>query len=174
MAVTEHVRQRIAAPAAAETRAARPAPAAAETRAARADLRAQIARLERQIAHVVAASYPWLDPRAAAPDPLAARGGPRVLGLGELELVRDALAAWLGALRVAAVEQAERQAAARERLAAMLADPPAHRGARIANAELGLPGCTVYAVRPRFGPLGRLARWWQVKVSSGCPLRCRA
>ena len=51
----------------------------------------------------------------------------------------------------------------------MYADPPAHKGAQISNAELGLPGCTVYAVRPRLGPVGLLTGWWRVTVSSGCP-----
>jgi hypothetical protein len=52
----------------------------------------------------------------------------------------------------------------------MLADPPAHKGARVSNAELGRPGCTTYRVLPRLGPLGLLANWWRVKISSGCPL----
>ncbi len=52
----------------------------------------------------------------------------------------------------------------------MLADPPAHRWRRIANADLGLPGCTTYHVRPRAGLLGMLMGWWEVKVSGGCPL----
>jgi hypothetical protein len=69
--------------------------------------------------------------------------------------------------------QADAQAQARARLAAMLADPPAHKGVRIANAELGLPGCTTYAVTPRLGPVGLLTGWWRVKVSSGCPLPTR-
>ena len=51
----------------------------------------------------------------------------------------------------------------------MLADPPGHKGERIANRELGLPGCTTYAVLPRLGPVGLLTGWWRVKVSSGCP-----
>jgi hypothetical protein len=96
--------------------------------------------------------------------------GPRVLALGELEEVRDALAARLTAVRAAAAAQAERQRHAREALVAMRADPRAYRGRRITNAELGLPGCTTYEAVPRLGLLGRLASWWQVKVSSGCPL----
>ena len=70
----------------------------------------------------------------------------------------------------AALVQAERQADAREELADMLADPRAYRGRRMTNSELGLPGCTTYVAVPRLGLLGRLASWWQVKVSSGCPL----
>jgi hypothetical protein len=52
----------------------------------------------------------------------------------------------------------------------MYADPPGHRRMRLTNAELGLGGCTTYEVAPRLGVVGMLAGWWQVKVSSGCPL----
>jgi hypothetical protein len=51
----------------------------------------------------------------------------------------------------------------------MLADPPAHKWLRLSNADLGLPGCTTYHVRPRAGLLGMLMGWWQVKISGGCP-----
>jgi hypothetical protein len=142
------------------------APAAPE-RGARGDLRAQIARLERELATIAAATYPRLDLSPVTPG-MSSR--PHVLDLGELELVRDALADRLSQMRSAALVQAEAQADAREELERMLVDPPAHRGRRLTNAELGLPGCTTYEVRPRFGVLGRLASWWQVKVSSGCPL----
>ena len=136
-------------------------------RAARDDLRAQIRRLERQLAHLAAATYPRLDMSPITP---GMTRGPRVLGRGDLERVRDALADRLTTLRTAALVQAEEQADAREELERMLADPRAYRGRRMTNAEIGLPGCTVYEVVPRLGPLGRLASWWQVKISSGCPL----
>lgn len=154
MAVIEHLDPRHAAPV-----------AAPPERAARADLRAQIDGLERSLAHLAAATYPWpqLSPVTTA------YGPPHVLGLGELERVRDALADRLAAMRAAARRQAEAQAQARADLERMLADPPSHRGRRIANADLGLPGCTTYEVVPRLGLLGRLASWWHVKVSSGCP-----
>src|SRR5919199_1076438 len=100
-------------------------PPIAPERAARGDLRAQIGRLEREISQVLAGTYPRLDQGPAIPH---AAGAPRVLGLGELEAVRDALAARLESLRTAAAEQAERQAVARAELAAMLADPAAYRG----------------------------------------------
>jgi hypothetical protein len=137
-----------------------------DERAARATLRAQIARLEREHATIVAATYPRLDPGP----PLPSLAGPRLLSLGQLERVRDALAGRVCALREAAVEQEERQEDARRELERMLADPPAHRWRRIANADLGLPGCTTYHVRPRAGLLGMLMGWWEVKVSGGCPL----
>ena len=37
-------------------------------------------------------------------------------------------------------------------------------------ADLGEPGCGVWQVRPRLGIIGMLMGWWQVKLSSGCPL----
>jgi hypothetical protein len=115
-----------------------------DERAARADLRAQIAALELRGARV------------------AAGGGPRLLSLGELERVRDALAA-------RPEPPADDHEGARIRLERMLAEPTAHRWERVALAELGEPGCGVYAVRPRLGLIGMLAGWWQVKLSSGCP-----
>ena len=54
----------------------------------------------------------------------------------------------------------------------MLLDPAKHRFARVSCRDLGEPGCGVYMVRPRLGLIGMLAGWWQVKLSSGCPL-CR-
>jgi hypothetical protein len=143
------------------------APGAAGQRAARDDLRAQIARLERELAHLAASTYP----RLPAPPPVRAGApGPRVLGLGDLERVRDGLAARLTWQRSAAADQAERQAVAREMLERMYADPPAHRRERLTNADLGMPGCATYEVVPRLGLVGVLANWWEVKVSSGCPL----
>jgi hypothetical protein len=135
-------------------------------RAARRTLSGQIARLEREVAAVVSATYPRLDPGP----PLPSLAGPRLLSLGELERRRDALAARTAHLRAAAAEQAARQAAAQDELERMLADPPAHRWRRLSNADLGRPGCTTYHVRPRAGLLGMLMGWWQVKVSGGCPL----
>jgi hypothetical protein len=154
MAVIEHLAPRVA-------------PGDVDERAARADLRAQIGRIERELAHIAAATYPRLDLSPVTPSMVH---GPRVLALGELEQVRDALADRLGTLRTAALVQAEEQADARDELAAMLAEPRAYRGTRMTNTQLGLPGCTTYEVVPRLGVLGRLASWWQVKVSSGCPL----
>jgi hypothetical protein len=147
--------------------AALAAPRTDEEAAARRALRGQIARLERELATVLATTYP----RIAAPAEPRRAGAPRLLGLVELERSRDALAARVSDVHALVAEQRAGQAAARARLQAMLADPPAHKGERIAHAELGLPGCTVYAVLPRFGPVGLLTNWWRVKVSSGCPLR---
>jgi hypothetical protein len=132
--------------------------------AARETLRGQIARLERRHATIVAASYP-----RPAVAPLPWLGGPRLLSLGELERVRDALAERVVGMQQTAEGQAARQAVALRELDEMLADPPAHKWKRIANADLGRPGCTTYHVRPRAGLLGMLMGWWVVKISGGCP-----
>ncbi|HET8754511.1 MAG TPA: hypothetical protein VFM58_00785 [Solirubrobacteraceae bacterium] len=136
---------------------------ATSERAARATLRAQIARLEREISTVVIAARVDLGP------PVPSFAGPRLLSLGELERVRDALAARLATLHAAAEVRAAHRAVARRELERMLADPPAHKWERISNADLGRPGCTTYHVRPRAGLLGMLMGWWQVVVSGGCP-----
>jgi hypothetical protein len=134
-------------------------------RAARVTLRAQIGRLERELAAAVIASYPALE----LGPPLPSLAGPRLLSLGELERIRDGLAARLSTARAAAAEQAARQAEAAAALERMLGDPPAHKWRRLSNADLGRPGCTTYHVRPRAGLLGMLMGWWQVKISGGCP-----
>lgn len=136
-----------------------------DEQAARRTLRDQIARLEREHAAIVAAAYPRLDPGSQP-----SLAGPRLLGLGDLERVRDALADRVVAMRAAIEAQQARQAVALRELDAMLADPPAHKWRRLSNADLGRPGCTTYHVRPRLGLLGMLMGWWQVKVSGGCPL----
>ena len=132
--------------------------------AARQDLRAQITRLERELAATLAATYPRI-----VSDRRIAHRGPRLLNLGQLEQTRDTLAAAVGDVRERASRQRAAQAGARARLEAMYADPVGFKNAEISNAELGLPGCAVYAVRPRFGPVGLLTGWWRVTASSGCP-----
>jgi hypothetical protein len=52
----------------------------------------------------------------------------------------------------------------------MLLDPARHRFARVSCQDLGQPGCGVWQVRPRLGLIGMLMGWWEVKLSSGCPL----
>ena len=107
---------------------------------------------------------------AAAPARRCPRAGPRLLSLGELERVRDALADRLAARARRLDGQLLRQAESRALLERMFADPPAHKWVRISNAQLGEPGCKHFHVRPRLGPVGLLAGWWRVKISSGCPL----
>lgn len=138
-----------------------------DERAARRTLREQIARLERELASACLDACPRIDP---GPPPRVLAAGPRVLSLGELERVRDALAVRLARVREDIDAQLLRQAESRALLERMVADPAAYKWLRISNAQLGEPGCRHFHVRPRLGPVGLLAGWWHVKVSSGCPL----
>jgi hypothetical protein len=52
----------------------------------------------------------------------------------------------------------------------MILEPARYRFVRIPNRDLGEGGCGEWQVRPRLGLIGMLAGWWQVKLSSGCPL----
>jgi hypothetical protein len=136
-------------------------------RAARADLRRQIAALERQLCDTLIAAFPDAPPAAA---PAVRHAAPRLLTLGELERTRDALAHRLALARAEAYERGERQAAARVLLERMLLEPGRYKFVRIARRDVGERGCGVWHVRPRLGLIGMLMGWWQVKLSSGCPL----
>lgn len=134
---------------------------------ARRSLREQIARMEREISSVVAERFPFLDPPAPAGPGASA---PALQGLAALERTRDALAAKLQELRERERERSEHEARARELLALMKLEPGRHKWRRLPVRDLGEGGCGVWEVRPRLGLIGMLAGWWQVKLSSGCPL----
>ncbi len=136
-------------------------------RVARRSLRRQIASLERQLsdAFVTAYSMGGLQPGQGH-----LQSQPRLLDMGELEQVRDDLAERLHAARVRISERAEEQAANRLLLERMLLQPGAYRFTRVSRHDVGESGCGVWQVRPRLGLVGMLAGWWQVKLSSGCPL----
>ena len=145
---------------------ASPAITPADERAARRSLRAQIVRLERELAAAFVTAYPMggLDRCETAP------GEPRLLDLGELEQVRDDLAERLRAARVTIAERADEQCEKRLLLERMRLEPGRYRFVRVARSQVGEPGCGVWQVRPRMGLIGMLMGWWQVKLSSGCPL----
>jgi hypothetical protein len=137
-----------------------------QERAARRALREQIARLERELSEALISSFP----QGGVVTSLRAAGGPRVLALGDLERIRDGLAARLSEARATLAARGEQQERNRELLEKMLLEPGRYKFARIANADLGESGCGVWQVRPRLGLIGMLMGWWQVKLSSGCPL----
>jgi hypothetical protein len=138
-----------------------------DERAARRSMRGQIARLERELADAFVTAYPLggLEEveRSVRPDA-------RMLTLGDLERVRDELAERLQSARLTIAQRAEIQDAHRVALERMLLDPAKHRFERVSCRDLGQPGCGVWQVRPRLGLIGMLMGWWQVKLSSGCPL----
>jgi hypothetical protein len=135
-------------------------------RAARRSMRAQIARLERELSGAFVTAF---ELRGSMPE-ASPSGDPRLLDLGELEQVRDELAERLRDARVAIAERAEIHADNRVLLERMLLEPGKYRFVRVARQDLGEPGCGVWQVRPRLGLIGMLMGWWQVKLSSGCPL----
>ena len=141
-------------------------PGQADEAAARRSLRAQIAKLERELSSAFVTAFP----DRLMPDASVAGRAPRLLSLGELERVRDSLAGQLQRLSTAISERAEIHEANRVALGRMLLDPAEHRFEVMPLRDLGEPGCGVYQVRPRLGLIGMLRGWWQVKLSSGCPL----
>lgn len=134
--------------------------------AGRRALRAQIALLEHRLSCAVVDSMPDGGVMTGVP----ALRGPRVLTLGELERLRDALADRVADARLLLAARERRREDARLLLERMLLDPGRHRHVRVPRRELGEGGCGVWHVRPRLGVVGRLMGWWQVKLSSGCPL----
>jgi hypothetical protein len=140
--------------------------------AARRSLRAQVARLERELSATVADGFPHISSAGGA----GARGdaetfsAPRLLNLAELERLRDGLAARAQELRRRVAERAEHERRAHELLEAMRLEPGRYKFVRLPVRDLGQRGCGVWEVRPRLGLIGMLAGWWQLKLSSGCPL----
>jgi hypothetical protein len=142
----------------------------ADERLARNELRRQIGRLERELAGLVGEAFGRveIDYRVQAP-----HGACRVLGLGELERLRDGLAARIAEARRALRERTEVETANRRLLEEMLAAPADFKWVKVSRHEVGEPGCGAWHSRPVLGPVGMLMAWWRVKVSSGCPLAGR-
>ena len=138
----------------------------AAQRAARRTLRRQIARLESDLADAFVTAFAM----GGLELPPPTRGEPRLLDLGELEIVRDELDGRLRDARRLIARRADQQAEKRLLLERMLLEPGRYRYTRISCRELGESGCGVWQVRPRLGLIGMLMGWWQVKLSSGCPL----
>jgi hypothetical protein len=67
-------------------------------------------------------------------------------------------------------ERVEHERRAHELLEAMKLEPGRYKFVRLPVNDLGQGGCGVWEVRPRLGLIGMLAGWWQLKLSSGCPL----
>ncbi len=140
----------------------------AAERAARASLRAQIARLEREHSAIVAERFPHI--RAPLGSPVALESAPSLLDLGELERTRDRLAASLQELRARVEQRVEHERRARDQLQRMRLEPGHYKFVRLPVRDLGQGVCGYWEVRPRLGLIGMLAGWWQLKLSSGCPL----
>jgi hypothetical protein len=133
--------------------------------AARRSLRGQIARLERELADLFSSSYPrrGFDWRVGSP------GGPRLLNLEDLEVLRDDLAGRVEETRRSLRDRAYVEQQNRERIDALIAEPARYKWVRISNADIGEPGCKFWHSRPKLGLIGMLMGWWRVRISSGCP-----
>jgi hypothetical protein len=139
---------------------------APDERPARQTLREQIARLEEELAGLFTSAWP----RKGMDLSVAANGGPRVLSLQELEETRDRLSERVSDARKALSERTYVEEQNRCLIEEMLLEPERHKWIRVANEDIGEPGCRHWHVRPRWGIAGMLLNWWRVVVSSGCPL----
>ena len=137
-----------------------------DEQAARRSLREQIARLERQLGAALASASPGLVLDVA----VSTHGGARLLALGDLEALRDGMDRRLREARAVLAARAESQRRNRERLERMMLEPARYKFARVSREDVGESGCGGWEVRPRLGLIGMLAGWWEVKLSSGCPL----
>lgn len=135
--------------------------------AARRALRDQVARLERQLADAVVASFPQTRLDIA---PQGGGGVPRLLSLAELEAERDSLHERLRRARGVLERRGAEVERNRVLLERMLLEPRRYKFARMHRADVDMGGCGAWQVRPRLGLIGMLMGWWQVKLSSGCPL----
>jgi hypothetical protein len=137
-----------------------------DRRSARLELRRQIARMEHELCELFADTFP----RKGIEWTVGAAGGPRVLGIADLETTRDALAMRLADARAEIARRADEEQENRELVERMIADPAEYRWVRVLNEDVGEPGCKHYHSRPRWGIVGMFMGWWRVKLSSGCPL----
>jgi hypothetical protein len=138
----------------------------ADEGAARVELRRQIARLELELGELFASAFP----RKGIEWSVAPAGGPRILGIGELEQVRDELSERIAEVRGILHDRAYVETRNREFLEQVIADPGRYKWVRISNDDIGEQGCRHWHSRPRWGLLGMLMGWWRVKLSLGCPL----
>jgi hypothetical protein len=137
-----------------------------DERAARRSLLDQIAKLEKELSALFCATYP----RTGFEWNVRSQGGPRLLGLAELERIRDQLAERLADNRALLGDRTYVESRNRRLIEEMMLAPEKHKWMRIGNEDIGEPGCKYWEVRPRLGLIGMMMGWWRVKISSGCPL----
>jgi hypothetical protein len=137
-----------------------------DERAARRSLLDQVARLEEELSQLFCSTWP----RKGITFAVAGRGGPRLLGLGELEELRDDLAARVQHVRRTLSDRTYSEEQHRRLIEEMMLDPAGHKWRLVSNEDIGEPGCKHWHVRPRWSLIGMLMGWWRVVISSGCPL----
>jgi len=131
----------------------------------RAEFLRNIESLERELQQVITALT--AANRRMYTVPSAAR--PHLLSLAELEIVRDGLAAELDRAQETLAAQIHTRREKRMLLKRMTEEPVKFRWARVTTVDLGEPGCRSWEVVPKLGPVGMLANWWRIRISSGCP-----
>jgi hypothetical protein len=136
-------------------------------RAARRALSQQIARLEIELSRIVAEGFPHIP---IAPVEPQWRSSARLLALGELERHRDRLFAAVQHARGQASQRRELELRSLDLLERMKLEPRRYKFVRLPLEDLGQGKCGAWEVRPKWGLLGMLAGWWELKLSSGCPL----
>ncbi len=136
-----------------------------DERPARQALLDQIARLEEELGQIFCSTWP----RKGFEWDVPSRGGPRLLALAELEELRDDLARRVQHARRALSDRTYVEEQNRRLIEEMMLEPERHKWVRVANEDIGEPGCHHWHVRPRWGLLGMLMKWWRVRISSGCP-----
>jgi hypothetical protein len=137
-----------------------------DERAARRSLLDQIAKIETELSALFCATYP----RTGFEWNVRSYGGPRLLGITELERIRDQLADRLAHNRSLLGDRTYVEAQKRRLIEEMMLAPEKHKWMRIGAEDIGEVGCKYWEVRPRLGLIGMLMGWWRVKISSGCPL----
>jgi hypothetical protein len=137
-----------------------------DERAARRSLLDQVAKLEKELSALFCATYP----RRGFEWNVRSHGGPRLLGLAELERIRDQLADRLSENRALLGDRTYVEERNRRLIEEMMLAPEKHKWMRIGNEDIGETGCKYWEVRPRLGLIGMMMGWWRVKISSGCPL----
>lgn len=126
----------------------------------------QISALETELVELWTSAWPRKD---LTPPPARTGGAPRLLSPSELERVRDDLARRVAVLKRQLAERTKREEASRRLMEEMLLEPEAFPYVRVTHEDIGEPGCRQWHVLPRGGLLGRLMKWWRVRISSGCP-----
>lgn len=126
----------------------------------------QIAALESELMAQWNSAWPRT---GLTPPPARVSGAPRLLSASELEHVRDDLALRVADLRAQLERRTQEEELSRRLVEEMLLEPEAFPYVRVSNADIGEPGCHHWHVLPRGGLLGRLLKWWRVRISSGCP-----
>lgn len=149
----------------AELTLARPVRIHTDDAAARRSLRDQIAKLERELATLFTSAYP----RRGIDWCVGGHGGPRLLGIVDLEVLRDDLAIRVSDAHATLRERHDAERANVLLIERMLERPASFKWVRVSAEDVGERGCKHWHCRPRLGIIGMMLGWWRVKISSGCP-----